>query len=406
MHSTSVTAHDHGAPASTPPHGSFVLSTPTGTIVAAGSRGTFTTPLADGLAEEVQQALLTRSGKATEAIVVGAIPFDRKCGAWLVAPEEVVHLPRSVDPTPYVARARVPGTGSARIFTVDAEPPLEAYRVSVDHALRMIAAPASPALRKVVLARTLTVRSSAPFRVEEIFARLRSDPQVTAYAVPLPPASKANARMLVGASPELLLAKHGRSVTSIPLAGSARRSPFPAHDQAAARVLTRSEKDRREHAAVVEWVGDRLAPFCSQLRVPPPTVVATRSMWHLGTAVEGTLKDPSISSLTLTEALHPTPAICGLPCEAARSAIDALETFDRGFFSGAVGWCDAAGDGEWILAIRCAELNGNVARLYAGAGIVAGSRPEEEGAETAAKFAAMLHALGVREEERTSADEA
>ena len=123
-------------------------------------------------------------------------------------------------------------------------------------------------------------------------------------------------------------------------------------------------------------------------------------MWHLATHVEGELRDPAVCSLELARALHPTPAICGVPTETANEVIQRLEPFDRGFYSGAIGWVDGRGDGRWMVTIRCAEIVGSRALLYAGAGIVAGSDPESEAAETSAKFIALLRALDIDEEGR------
>jgi isochorismate synthase len=185
-------------------------------------------------------------------------------------------------------------------------------------------------------------------------------------------------------------------VHSHPLAGSARRLPDAGEDREAADRLRTSDKNRREHAMVVEAIFDVLAPYCRDLSAPPaPELVSTSTLWHLATPIRGTLRDPSVSSLELACALHPTPAVCGLPRAAAAEAIRMIEPFDRGFYSGAVGWCDGNGDGEWHVTIRCAEIAGSTARLYAGAGIVAGSDPDEEVAETATKFMALLGALGV-----------
>lgn len=121
-------------------------------------------------------------------------------------------------------------------------------------------------------------------------------------------------------------------------------------------------------------------------------------MWHLSTRVVGELKDSSTSSLQLATALHPTPAICGTPTDLARASIRALEPFDREFYTGMVGWMDAAGDGEWVVTIRCAEVEGRLLRLFAGAGIVPESIPDEELAETSAKFQTMLRAMGMDRE--------
>ena len=120
-------------------------------------------------------------------------------------------------------------------------------------------------------------------------------------------------------------------------------------------------------------------------------------MWHLGTRIVGTLKERDTPVVELAAALHPTPAVCGLPRDRAAAVIHELEGYDRDFYAGAVGWTDSAGDVEWYVSIRCAEIAGTRVRLYAGAGIVAGSDPLAEADETSAKFVAMLTALGIDE---------
>jgi len=164
----------------------------------------------------------------------------------------------------------------------------------------------------------------------------------------------------------------------------------------AAQALLASTKDHDEHRHVVEAIVDGLAPYCSHIDAQPrPALHATASMWHLGTRIHATLKDPQASAAALLAQLHPTPAVCGTPRLAALQRIGELEPVPRGFYAGAVGWLDAQGDGDWYVAIRCARLQGTQLRLFAGAGIVAESQPEAEVAETAAKFAALLNALGV-----------
>ncbi|GAB3461846.1 chorismate-binding protein [Actinophytocola sediminis] len=126
-----------------------------------------------------------------------------------------------------------------------------------------------------------------------------------------------------------------------------------------------------------------------------PELVSTSAVWHLSTRITGELIDREMTSLRLAGALHPTPAVCGSPFAAARDTIAELEPFDRGFYAGAVGWCDADGDGQWVVGIRCAELADRVMTLYAGAGIMPASRPDLELAETSAKFATLLRAMGM-----------
>lgn len=146
---------------------------------------------------------------------------------------------------------------------------------------------------------------------------------------------------------------------------------------------------------VVDAVHQAMAPYCSSVAVPQrPTLVRTATMWHLSTTVTGVLERPDTSALEVARTLHPTPAVCGTPTGTARRVIRETEPFDRGFFTGMVGWEDADGDGEWVVTIRCAEAEGRSLRLYAGAGIVAASDPAAETAETAAKFRTFLDAVG------------
>jgi isochorismate synthase len=180
-----------------------------------------------------------------------------------------------------------------------------------------------------------------------------------------------------------------------PLAGSVPRSADPIEDARRAAALLESPKDLHEHAVVVEAVAAALAPFCDVIEVPAPVVISTATMWHLSTTLTGELRADAPSSLGLALALHPTPAVCGTPTATARAAISAIEPFDRSFFTGIVGWCDARGDGEWVVTIRCAEVVDRSLRLFAGAGVVIGSQPEAELAETAAKFRTMLIAMGL-----------
>ncbi len=146
----------------------------------------------------------------------------------------------------------------------------------------------------------------------------------------------------------------------------------------------------------MDAVREALAPYCRTLDVPArPTLVRTATMWHLSTTVTGEPADPAVSALELACALHPTPAVCGTPTATAREVIGELEPFDRGAYTGMVGWGDAGGDGEWVVTIRCAEAEERTLRLFAGAGVVEQSSPEAETAETGAKFQTFLQAVGV-----------
>jgi isochorismate synthase len=279
------------------------------------------------------------------------------------------------------------------------QPSAQTYVQSVSHALDIMQAEKAlpQGLRKVVLARTLMLEQTQDILIANVLAKLSEDLSVTAFQVALPPrADDLKPRHLVGATPELLIRKNGSAISSHPLAGSARRQDNKDADAAAAKTLKSSAKDQHEHGFVVEYILDTLAPYCVELDAPDgTTLTATRSMWHLGTMIKGVLKDPDTPAIVLTSKLHPTPAVCGMPCKRAANLIRELEPVPRDFYAGAVGWCDRRGDGAWYLAIRCAELCGAQARLYAGAGIVLGSEPRAEAVETGAKFGALLAALGL-----------
>ncbi|MGO9657725.1 MAG: isochorismate synthase MenF, partial [Acidimicrobiales bacterium] len=198
----------------------------------------------------------------------------------------------------------------------------------------------------------------------------------------------------IGASPETLVRRTGRDVLSHPLAGTVARSGDTATDAALLAGLMASGKDRHEHQLVVDEIAAKLRPLCRQLEVPPvPSVLALRNVSHLGTELRGTLADGATSSLALAALLQPTPAVGGLPSEAALSWQRANEGFDRGTYAGPVGWVDSRGDGEWALGLRSADVSGPHAALYAGNGIVAASSPEAELAETQLKLQALLAAM-------------
>jgi menaquinone-specific isochorismate synthase len=198
---------------------------------------------------------------------------------------------------------------------------------------------------------------------------------------------------LVGASPELLVRRLDDVVDSVPLAGSTRRGSSPSEDAELGRRLQESHKNLAEHALAVETVVNKLAPWCSELvREPEPSLLLLANLQHLSTKVQGRLVG-SPTALELAGALHPTAAVCGVPETEALTMIRELERFDRGRYSGPVGWMDHHGDGEWAIALRCARIAGNRAELYAGAGIVAESDPVDELEETTLKMLAVLDTL-------------
>ncbi|MFF9347868.1 isochorismate synthase DhbC [Streptomyces sp. NPDC014734] len=367
--------------------GARFLGTPTRTLLGEGVHSEVPhdqRPPALRVAATLAEA---RAAGHAHPVVMGAIPFDQDAPAALAVPA-TLHTAPPLTADPLVALPTDPP--SRTDLTVHQEPAPAHYSAAVaDAVARMWKGEFS----KVVLARTLRVDADAPFDVPAMLQRLaRRDPSGYTFALPTGPH-----RTLLGASPELLVSRHGSRVVANPLAGSVPRSDDLAEDVRRAATLLESAKDLHEHAVVVNAVQESLARHCTGLTVPAkPTLVRTATMWHLSTTVTGTLRSPDTTSLELACALHPTPAVCGTPTDTARRIIRESEPFDRGFFTGMVGWGDADGDGEWVVTIRCAEAEPTSLRLYAGAGVVAASEPEAETAETAAKFRTFLGAVGAQ----------
>jgi menaquinone-specific isochorismate synthase len=244
-------------------------------------------------------------------------------------------------------------------------------------------------LAKVVLARDLLVAADQPLDPRRLLRRLAARfPDCWTFAVD----------GLLGATPELLLRRTGRTLSARVLAGTAPRGAGEDDDRLA-RELLGSAKDRAEHELAVDSLVEALEPFCSSLTAPAePELLTLANVRHLATDVVGRQRTRGprgrAGLLELVGAVHPTAAVCGTPTPLAAALIDELEGMDRGRYAGPVGWLDGRGDGEFGLALRCAELTGDRgARLFAGCGIVAGSDPAAELAETQAKFAAFQAAL-------------
>jgi len=269
-------------------------------------------------------------------------------------------------------------------FEVAAAMPAEQWCERVDDAVGRLQ---DGELRKVVLAREVVVRTDRPIARREVLERLRDTyPACMLFGID----------GFVGATPELLVARHGDRVRSHPLAGTAPRSADAATDARMAGELRASTKNREEHRITIDMVHDTLLPYCSYLdEEAEPSIVPMANVQHLGTMVEGRLSSPPPSVLELALALHPTPAVGGWPRDDALSIIAELEPTDRGRYAGPVGWVDARGNGEWAVGIRSAEIaaDGLAARVFAGVGIVADSDARSELAETRAKFQAMLSAI-------------
>ncbi|CCH90355.1 Isochorismate synthase [Modestobacter italicus] len=244
-------------------------------------------------------------------------------------------------------------------------------------------------LDKVVLARDLLVTADRPLDPRRLLLRLAERfPDTWTFAV----------EGLLGATPELLLRRTGRHLDARVLAGTAPRGAGADDDRLAAG-LAGSVKDHAEHAYAVTSLADALRPFVDELHVPEhPSLLTLPNVRHLASDVHGRQRDgDGTGLLELVAAVHPTAAVCGSPTATAARLIGELEGMDRGRYAGPVGWLDARGDGEFGLALRCAELTGaeggRQARLFAGCGIVSGSDPIAELAETQTKLAAFQAAL-------------
>jgi menaquinone-specific isochorismate synthase len=237
---------------------------------------------------------------------------------------------------------------------------------------------------KVVLARDVIVWAKAPLDPMVLAGRLAERfPECFTFLVD----------GLVGATPELLVRRTGRAVESLVLAGTAGRGDSTEADAGLGESLLASDKDADEHRFAVASVTGVLRDICAEVEIDPqPRLLKLANVQHLATQVLGRLSVP-LTALEIAGRLHPTAAVGGTPRGAAIEAIRTLEGIDRGRYAGPVGWVDSNGDGEFGIALRCAEVEGPRARLFAGGGIVAGSLPEAELEETRLKLRAMQSAL-------------
>lgn len=328
-------------------------------------------------------------------VLLGALPFDRHAPGEVVIPEVVMGAGADgstwvtttgpadkPDPTPDL-RTDAAARPSPDGFELTAS-------LSHDEWCRRVAATVEAIeagrVRKVVLARRIDVQANRPFALRDVLSRLS-----TLY----PSCTVFNMDGFIGASPELLIERRGDLVASRPLAGTVARSGDEEMDRQLIASLLASRKDRHEHGFVPEGLREALAPVCHRLDVPAtPSVIGLRNVSHLATSITGQLRPgPGTSALALVARVHPTPAVAGTPTDTALGLLRQADGFDRGRYGGPVGWMDARGDGAWVIGIRCAQVDGAAARLYAGVGVVAGSDPQAELTETQLKLQALLAAL-------------
>ena len=331
----------------------------------------------------------------TGAVAFGALPFAPGGPARLVVPEviagraedgtrwvtTVTPSDRPAPPDPDIAGPRA-NRRQPQTYTLTGAHSPEWWSDLVQQATKAMA---GGDFEKVVLARQVDVTTDQPIDRLAVLERLR-----TGY----PGCHIVGIGPFVAASPELLVAVAGDIVRAHPMAGTAPRGGDPAADQRLAASLLASSTYRHEHQVTIDVVHDTLLNWCSYVDYEAePSVVAVANLQHLATLVEGRLSQPTPSVLDLVAALHPTPAVAGRPRDVAVDWIARHEGIDRGRYAGAAGWVDAAGNGAWAVSVRCAEIEGTTARVWAGNGIVADSDPVTELAETRVKFQAMLSAL-------------
>ena len=310
---------------------------------------------------------------AESVLIVPALLGRWSGGVLTVAPNGVptdARLPRPSEPHEFEELELLPGTLTR-----------QRYRQAVQAALNRID---DGEVEKVVVARDLFASSPDPLDIPALVARLH-EANTASWTF--------HVDGLVGASPEMLIARAGNRARSQVLAGSAPVTGDVGTDDVTATRLAASAKDHAEHAYAARSVAERLATV-ADVSTRDPQVKRLSRIMHLATDITGTLLDDH-SALALAGIVHPSAAVCGTPTDAAFRVIAELEGFDRGRYAGPVGWVDAAGDGEFVIALRCGQVtdDGTGIRLFAGGGIVAGSVPSDELAETARKFLPMYEAL-------------
>jgi menaquinone-specific isochorismate synthase len=304
-------------------------------------------------------------------LVVPEVVLGRRDGvAWLTT---MGTPPRLSSPQPL--------TRPDRLRYAQGQTSVTAYRAAVEEAVRRIG---RGELAKVVLAHDLVATADQSIDPRFLLGGLAERyPDCWTFAV----------EGLLGATPELLVALHDGQVTSRVLAGTTARGGDAAEDHRRHEALLRSDKDREEHRYAAESLIEALAPHCSAVAASEtPYLLELSNVAHLATDVAGTAL-AGRDVLDLVSAVHPTAAVGGTPTDRAIVAIREIEAMDRGRYAGPVGWVDAEGDGEWGIALRCAQLDGHTARLFAGCGIVADSDPDAEVLEAQAKFVPVRDAL-------------
>jgi len=332
-------------------------------------------------------------GSGTGPILFSSFSFDPNEISVLVIPEILIGQKNGKSWITWIGNVKQPNLEKINTAPVSGEIKWQegsiseqAWQSQVSSAINAIK---SNKLEKVVLARDITATSKTEIGVRSLLQRLEIEyPSTWIFLVD----------GLIGATPELLVRLSKSLVTSRVLAGTIRKTGNEDRDLTLAASLAKSSKDLEEHEYAVRSVADALAPFCSSTNVPEaPFVLHLSNVMHLATDVTGVLNDSAKQSdiFTLIAQLHPSAAVCGTPAVEAKKLIVELEQMNRQRYAGPVGWIDANNDGEIAIALRCGQLSNdrNSIRIFAGCGIVAGSDPATEFAESQAKLMPMRTAL-------------
>ncbi|MCE0556846.1 MULTISPECIES: isochorismate synthase [unclassified Motilimonas] len=362
----------------------FFFASPNNTMLGKGIEMECHQPIAFSALADKANAMLqdAKKSESDNPVLFGIVPFNEKNPTKFIIPEQLF-----VSSSTRALRQNALTPANARVIS---SPSGHHYKQGVSDLINLFA---HTELAKVVLSRTIDVATDTDIQQQTLLRNLLSiNAKGYTFAANISAEQK-----LMGASPELLVAKKGSHLISNPLAGSRPRSDSDEQNQHAINSLLNTSKDLHEHGLVVEEIERIMSKYCYNLYTPMvPSVIETNTMLHLSTVLEGQVNDPAINVLKVAAELHPTPAVCGYPREKAYEAISKLEQFDRGYFTGMVGWCDSRGNGEWVVTIRCAEVQKRQIKVFAGAGIVNGSHPQSELDETGAKMGTILTAAGIQ----------
>jgi isochorismate synthase len=363
------------------PGASFLLTAPRLATLATGEDRTSTVDPVDAAAEAARLLAEDRT-----RVVVGALPFDDVTPARLTVPRTVTWTSR---PAPSIRV--VPEQRRDAEWHVRPIPEPGVFVRGVQAAMPLLR---SGELRRVVLSRGLELRTPIPVSVGGMLRHLlEHDPVSYTVAAGLP-----GGQTLICLTPELVLTKRGTQVVLRCLSGTRPRSSDSDTDDRLAEDLLWCDFSRSEHAQVVSETAEALRRMTETVEMPPgPGVAGTSGGWRLVTELRGRPRDPGLSVLDLVAALRPSPAVCGTPADLAREVVNEVEPCVRGYHTGTIGWCDSAGDGEWVTATRCAIVDPIKMRLFTTTNVVAESSPVGVLAEASAEFRSMLLALGINQ---------